>query len=256
MKGGWLPDQPDHRDVPYRALREDGLLARAASAFTRPSAHYLKEDNLPRIYHQGPIGSCVGHGVATACAYAIDWIFDPQDGMKPADLSRLYAYFIARRNKAADEGAYIRDAMKAISRFGICDESVWPYDVAKWHVRPPEAVYNAACRRAEGIRYFRLDSLADMLDCIASGFPIVYGMVLFDGFDLVDAQGTFPMPSKKDPPRGGHCMTIVGYSMKRRAFYVRNSWGESWGQRGHCWVPFDYALAHGADFWTIRRCPK
>lgn len=37
---------------------------------------------------------------------------------------------------------------------------------------------------------------------------------------------------------GGHSMTIVGYTDK--AFIVKNSWGERWGNRGYGFVSFDF----------------
>lgn len=39
---------------------------------------------------------------------------------------------------------------------------------------------------------------------------------------------------------GGHALVIVGYDDVRREFTVRNSWGEKWGDRGHCYLSYDY----------------
>ena len=51
-------------------------------------------------------------------------------------------------------------------------------------------------------------------------------------------------------------MLCVGYSDPDRVFIVRNSWGRSWGDRGYCYIPYDYLLSdrynHG-DSWTIRQ---
>jgi len=47
---------------------------------------------------------------------------------------------------------------------------------------------------------------------------------------------------------GGHSMTIVGYTDK--AFIVKNSWGEEWGNRGYCFISFDY---HRLYCWHCAR---
>lgn len=38
----------------------------------------------------------------------------------------------------------------------------------------------------------------------------------------------------------GHAALIIGYSLKRRVFYFKNSWGERWGDKGYGTIPFDY----------------
>lgn len=35
-------------------------------------------------------------------------------------------------------------------------------------------------------------------------------------------------------------MLIVGYSDAEARFIVRNSWGTDWGDRGYCYIPYDY----------------
>ncbi|CAF5185474.1 unnamed protein product, partial [Rotaria sp. Silwood1] len=35
-------------------------------------------------------------------------------------------------------------------------------------------------------------------------------------------------------------MLVVGYSNHSKAFIVRKSWGEYWGDDGYCYIPYDY----------------
>lgn len=52
----------------------------------------------------------------------------------------------------------------------------------------------------------------------------------------------------KDPERmdfwngrknyGGHATSIIGYSNKKAAFLLRNSWGTRWGAGGYTWLPY------------------
>ncbi len=54
---------------------------------------------------------------------------------------------------------------------------------------------------------------------------------------------------------GVHAVVGVGYDDATRRFWVRNSWGASWGQQGYFTMPYDYLSARNlsSDFWTIRR---
>jgi C1A family cysteine protease len=51
---------------------------------------------------------------------------------------------------------------------------------------------------------------------------------------------------------GGHAMYAVGY--EGNMAIVVNSWGEAWGDRGLCYIPFDYigSPMYGEDYWVIR----
>jgi C1A family cysteine protease len=46
----------------------------------------------------------------------------------------------------------------------------------------------------------------------------------------------------------------VGYNDSRKAFLVRNSWGDGWGAKGYGWLPYAYMTNANwtADLWTIR----
>ena len=95
-----------------------------------------------------------------------------------------------------------------------------------------------------------------MRGCLAAGFPFVFGFTVYESFesDAVAQTGMVPMPGSTEAVKGGHAVVSVGSDDNRRLFYVRNSWGSSWGDNGYCYMPYEYLLsAHLAnDFWTIR----
>src|SRR5262249_14337556 len=37
---------------------------------------------------------------------------------------------------------------------------------------------------------------------------------------------------------GGHAVVMAGYDDDKQAFYVRNSWGYDWGDRGYVWIGY------------------
>ncbi|CAF3598248.1 unnamed protein product, partial [Rotaria sp. Silwood2] len=52
-----------------------------------------------------------------------------------------------------------------------------------------------------------------------------------------------------------HALLAVGYSDQSKAFIVRNSWGEHWGENGYCYIPYEYLTNPNLcfDVWTIRQ---
>lgn len=248
---GWIPDRPDHRDILYRERRP--LRSQLLRWAVRPSRCYLRLDQLPPVFNQGNLGSCVGHGVSELCDFV-----EAREG-HPEILSRLACYYWARGGVPEDTGAFIRDGIKAVARYGLPLESLWPYDLTKWKDEPSAAAKAEAAHRAQGIEYLRLSGIPDILDCIAGGFPVVFGTMLFDSFRRVGPSGMVPMPADDEAPIGGHCLLAVGYSMRisicgeKGGLYIRNSWGPGWGERGNCWLSFSYVKANAADFWTVTK---
>lgn len=84
---------------------------------------------------------------------------------------------------------------------------------------------------------------------LAAGYPIAFALNTFRNFDDASRnKGRVPMPkadAKTRNTHGWHAMLCVGYSDIDRDFIVRNSWGREWGDKGDCYIPYDYVM--GAD---------
>ena len=61
------------------------------------------------------------------------------------------------------------------------------------------------------------------------------------------------MPKKGEITLGGHAVMAVGYDKAKKRFFIRNSWGRSWGIDGYFTMPFAYLETLAEDFWTIRK---
>lgn len=71
--------------------------------------------------------------------------------------------------------------------------------------------------------------------------------------DFVGHKGTSTYTRKavlRGPWDVNHALTVIGWSDERRAFHVRNSWGESWGDGGYGWVAYDAANIGYASAWA------
>lgn len=239
----WRPDLPDHRDLLLRYWKPIFLLPNRIDL--RPLCSAVED--------QGPLGSCTGNALASALE-----LLDVKCAGQYEDLSRLFIYYHARsyiNEIYNDSGAYIRDAIKSIRKVGAAREKLWPYVIDKFDDKPSlEAYADANGRRFKS--YWRLNTLSSMLNCLAAGYPFVFGFSVYTKFmsQEVATTGVLDMPEKGEQMEGGHAVLAVGYDKKTQRIIVRNSWGRSWGKDGYFTMPFEYISDRNLsdDFWTVR----
>src|SRR5438309_7176773 len=132
---GWIPDLPDHRD----------LLFAAPSPIQKdypPKADLTEK--CPPVYDQGELGSCTGNAIAGAIEF--DLLKQKLTDFTP---SRLFIYYnerVIESTTASDSGAQIRDGIKSVASVGVCAESEWPYDVAKFADKPGDQCFADATK--------------------------------------------------------------------------------------------------------------
>jgi hypothetical protein len=109
------------------------------------------------------------------------------------------------------EGSSVRGMMKAFQKQGLIEGYLWSPDseTMKSHVigRGP---LNAGTDWFEGMSR-----------------PLRVGT---QGEAWLEPSGEY---------QGGHAYLIVGYSRKRNAYRMFNSWGEDWGEKGRAWIKRD-----------------
>ena len=202
------------------------------------------------IENQGSLGSCTGTALTTAYELMVRQSYPEQY----VELSDLFIYYNARVEEGEiykDDGIYIKDGLKVLQKYGVCAETLWPYEIDKWDDKPSDIAYEDAKRRTIS-KYQKLISTYYLTEVLNDNKPIVFGMEIFDSFmDLNDRISTVPFPSRKEKSLGGHAMCMVGYDLEKRLFLAKNSFGTDWGMGGYCWVPFDYLKQEGYDFWTF-----
>jgi C1A family cysteine protease len=237
----WKKDVPDNRD---------SLFAPAPSTVIPP--HVDLRPFCSPVEDQGQIGSCTGNSIAGAIEF-----IDYKNNNK-IDVSRLFIYYqerVLEHDVKVDGGGLIRDGIKQCAKLGAPLESLWPYDVSKFAVKPTHEAYADALNRRIS-SYHRIVGLEDALKCLAEGFPFVFGFTVYESFESnsVAATGIMPMPKANEKNLGGHAVLCVGYDTATKRLIVRNSWGPNWGQAGYFTMPFDYVTTPGMsdDFWTVR----
>ncbi|HTI35986.1 MAG TPA: C1 family peptidase [Vicinamibacterales bacterium] len=240
---GWIPDLPDRRD----------RLFTAPAHLVLPPRVDLRS-GCPPVYDQGELGSCTAHAIAGA----VEFVMRRQQVPDAFTPSRLFIYYNERVIEGTvdeDAGAMLRDGIKSVARQGAPHERLWPYDIARFRVRPTSPAYRDGLSH-QALLYRRIAQTLDQLKgCLASGFPFVFGFAVYESFESKDVtrSGEVPLPGPGEALLGGHAVLAVGYDDGRSTFLIRNSWGETWGERGYGTMPYVYLRdPHlSDDFWVI-----
>jgi len=242
---GWKPDLPDFRDLTY-----------AASATTLASLPPLVDlrAKCPPVYDQGQLGSCTGNAIAGGFEFELmkqnTVVFAP---------SRLFIYYnerVIEGTVATDSGAQVRDGLKTVHKQGVCPETLWPYNITEFAIKPYQSCYTDALTHLATSYHKVAQNLNQMKSSLADGYPFVIGFTAYASFESaqVAQTGIVNLPQPGESVVGGHAVLVVGYDDSQSRFIVRNSWGASWGIQGYFTMPYDYLLNPqlSSDFWTIR----
>jgi len=221
---------------------------------TRP-LQFSMEDEMPDVYDQEDIGSCVANGVCLDIKYryklqGVD--FEP---------SRLFEYWNARcltRDCYEDTGTTIRHGMKAAKKYGICEEQYWEYETDKFAVKPGYHAFKDGLDH-QALKYEAITLIQEQIESVLfKKFPVVLGIAIYTSFlsEEVSTNGVIPMPNLYDDNErmeGGHCITLIGYDARNNVYTARNSWGRDWGRDGNFLIPYSYIHNRDLTFdaWTV-----
>ena len=205
---------------------------------------YLPEEvdlsaRFPTPGDQGQQSSCT----AWATGYAMrsyyegkrrNWNFSsPGQIISPAYIyNRLHGF-----HGNCDTGTPIPDALDLLKTAGAPTLSEYPY-LENDCSRPanPEQVRSGSEFRISGWSAVDSKKPDDAKGQLARGNPVVFGMDVSDQFENLTGPAIYD--DTTSPRTGGHAMVLVGYSERRQAFKVMNSWGTRWGDGGFGWVSY------------------
>lgn len=239
---GWRVDVPDIRDHVF-------FLTPPLTPKDLPTKVDLAA-GFPAAYDQGDLGSCTANMAAAMIEYD-----RRRQGLVREMPSRLFCYYNSREHKGVDEGASIRDTVKAVNRFGCCPELDWLYQISRFARRPSKTAY-AQGQQRQALKYGRVaQNVLTFKQTLAGGFPIGIGFSVYESFesDQVARTGKAPMPGDGERLLGGHAVVVVGYDDRTLRFKCRNSWGVSWGKKGYFTLPYEYVMNPdlAEDFWVV-----
>ena len=206
-----------------------------------------------RIKNQGQQGSCLSFAITSVFEYMMKI-----NELEDCDLSEAFLYYNARHldknddvSEDIDNGSRITPSLDSIKKYGIALEKYCPYNDNIYNQKPSEAAYKDAETR-KLIKALNVEKrLEDIKSAISEGYPVVGSFVLCPSFN--PDEGFIKVPTQEElqtvidsikektaKKHSCHAMVIVGYSDQLGMFIVRNSWGENWGDRGYCYLPYEY----------------
>lgn len=200
----------------------------------------LRRGFLP-IEQQGALGAC--------SAFALTSIFEYM--LKACgttlDLSALFVYHnVCEKDDeghAKDDGSSFFDVIQSLETDGVCAETLCPYDIDAFPTLTLTDEARADARQHLVLKAKNVPLTHEALtSALSEGYPVAVCLRLFDGFTDND-NGFVYRPTDeqlKADDKGRHAVVLCGYSEEDKIYIVRNSWGEHFGDKGYCYIPFSY----------------
>ena len=208
-----------------------------------------EQEKVPFIYDQGNTQMCC------ACAYNSIRYMQEHDSSQSSleePLSPCFTYGDRDANENY-EGMMIRNCLSK----GVSDGSVLlkelpdftdvNHAIALVNNRKEELLDKANAFTIDS--YYVCSSRRDIQLAILAAKGVITGIPIYDSLYDVDNTGIVNYDPTKDIQNyGGHAVAIVGWKYINSTFHwiVLNSWGNSWGDDGYCYLPESYPWIENA----------
>jgi len=126
----------------------------------------------------------------------------------------------------------MEELIEGIRRYGVCQETYWPFNKERIQHQPDAPAYiNAKCFALRDVYKVSINEHSMKL-CLADGYPFIFCVAVYNSFSESERkEGKVPMPKKEELKKRQpdfHGMLAVGYSNKKQVFIVKNSYGKNW----------------------------
>ncbi|MEM7432767.1 MAG: C1 family peptidase [Pseudomonadota bacterium] len=230
-----IADTPDFRDFTY----QPALI---------PLDEKLDPPGDLDILDQESEGACTGFGLA-----AVINLLRDKSG-RPGHVSARMLYEMARHHDEWPgydyEGSSCRGAILGWYNMGVCLEDSWPYEDNN-----PGHLTVACAKEARSTTvgaYYRLGTrISDFHAALNEVGAIYCSADVHDGWEKPRKRKGVHTIKQHDEIVGGHAFAIVGYNDK--GFWVQNSWGERWGNKGVALWLYEDWQKNLSDAWVFRQ---
>lgn len=222
-----------------------------------------------RIRNQGNRPTCSVH----AMTFLLEYMAATRRQHNYGDLSEEYLNTVGNRASGkTHDGDFFSVLDQGYRSYGIASETDFPYRATYDSTLAPPAMIVTHAKN--GLAYDRLlarfikpwdrttgaseAQLSDVLKQLKANVPVAVGLwwprkgtfqtTTVAGVGIIRDLGKAPSGSLVD----GHSVVLVGYALHSQFpgggyFIFRNSWGPTWGDRGHGYISFDYLRKNAND---------
>jgi C1A family cysteine protease len=159
-------------------------------------------------------------------------------------VEHLYYFGVQKSHRNPNRGLNQASVVAALKEDGQPLEPEWAYsqttpDAATW--RPPTVkgpLYKTTLAFSPRV-------VNDVHALIRASIPVVLLVTVTTALYRPDAEGVV-QTGPSDATTGRHALLAVGSGDTTAGCYllVRNSWGPTWGDQGHAWLPDSYVAAN------------
>lgn len=241
-----VPSKDTERDWKVEDAQAAGAFAAAAPL---PPSVDLRQ-SWWTIGDQGETGSCVGW--ASAEGVVRYHMVKSSRLPKTAKLSPRYVWMASKETDQStlrpetfveQGGTSLKAAMDVCRKYGVVTDALLPFPIATLMYTGSENAFYAKAARRKIAAYFNMRKQAGQWKAwLAAHGPILAGLSVDRTWDNAAATRGILDTFLPDTVRGGHAVSIVGYTSTGR-FILRNSWGTAWGDRGFAYASPSYVAA-------------
>lgn len=216
------------------------------------------------IYNQQNTNACVGFSTV----HGLGEYLMRKKGITTSFSPRFLWNMGRKVEKTLDKnvGMYFNDAIKVIDNYGMLPEEDMPFneklftynpnpskeDIEQQNKDVAEVPTSTMIQKAKKFKvsqgWVNINSVHAMKKALSSGYPVVFGVLIFDSFYKTKSDGLIAIPKDDEKNHGGHAIVAVGYDNAKRHLIIRNSWGTQWGDKGYAYLPYEFlkkGIAYG-----------
>lgn len=211
------------------------------------SSSYIIDDKCP-VLNQGNLSSCTSF----SATMTLSILLSLENGGNFVALSQLFLYFNSRvplKMTNQDSGTYLHLAYQSIQSIGVCEDKLMPYMPGQVFAQPSMECYREANSNTISdffeIKSFGQDRINEIELSIRANHCVSFATDVNSDFENYAGDNTVFGELSGD----GHALLIVGCrdGASGKEFKIKNSWGSSWGQNGHCWVRSDFLTSQNTS---------
>lgn len=189
-------------------------------------------------------GACA---VATLLAYISHSQFLPS-----ADFIQYNSRLDKDGNLSTADSISLRSILKAVKKYGACRDATFHSGAFSDDIVPGDAAYNEALNY--NCDYYKIldDDLSEMRKYIATGFPVLLAIDLFDStsYDTITNTLDYSQSDTDSVVSGSCALVAVGYDDVSSLIEVKH-FNNTWSESTYAYISYDDIKSHSHSMWVL-----